>query len=31
MLPGEWTLQILYFDEVLLSKTFQVMQPEKRE
>lgn len=25
LLPGEWTLQVLYFDQVVLSKTFQVV------
>ncbi|MGY6588391.1 MAG: DUF3859 domain-containing protein [Wenzhouxiangella sp.] len=28
LLPGEWTLQVLYFDEVVVSKTFQVVKPD---
>jgi len=29
LLPGEWTLQIIYFDRVLLSKTFQVIKSDE--
>lgn len=25
LLPGDWTLQILYYGEVLLSRTFEVV------